>query len=465
MKLSFKTNSLHHHPHCTLQPLPKNITCVQAERVKLKTTTPLRTTETSWEGLLNPAKYKNQPGLTRHLTGSQPVRLGKKWMEYQGIKNWDGLLDPLDDNLRGEILRYGEFVEAAYKSFDFDPASPSYATCRYPKGALLGQCGLEGRGYRITRNLRATSSIRLPRWTDKAPNWMATKSSWIGYVAVCQDKEEIARLGRRDLVIAYRGTATCMEWLENLRATLTHIPDEDAELVGCVGPSPMVETGFLSLYTSRASTSPSLQEMVRAEISRLLQSYGDEPLSLTITGHSLGAALATLTAYDIKTNFKCAPLVTVMSFGGPRVGNRAFRAQLEKQGTKVLRIVNADDVVTKMPGFVLDDQTDNNNSPTGRNCSDRPDNHFSGLSKWVQNRIMDAQLVYAEVGKELRLSSGSSHMESPSFNPVMNMAACHELSTYLDLVNGFVGSSCPIQATAKRVLSNARHHQHKPYRI
>ncbi|KAK6920390.1 Fungal lipase-like domain [Dillenia turbinata] len=465
MKLSIKPNSLHHHPHCTLQPVPKNITCIQPQRIKFKTTTPLRKTETSWEGLLNPAKYKNQPGLARHVTSSQPMRLGKKWMEYQGIKNWDGLLEPLDDHLRGEILRYGEFVQAAYKSFDFDPASPSYATCRYPKSALLDQCGLEGRGYRITKNLRATSSIQLPRWTDMAPSWTVTKSSWIGYVAICQDKQEIARLGRRDIVIAYRGTATCMEWLENLRATLTHISSKDTDLADLDVPGPMVETGFLSLYTSGSSTGPSLQEMVREEISRLLKSYGDEPLSLTITGHSLGAALAILTAYDIRTNFKCAPLVTVISFGGPRVGNRAFRAQLEKQGTKVLRIVNADDVVTKMPGFILDDHTDHDHNTAAINCFDGSDNRFSGLSKWVQNRVLDAQLVYAEVGEELRLSSSSSHIESPSFNPVMNMAARHELSTYLDLVNGFVSSRCPIRATAKRVLNNARHHQHKPYKI
>ncbi|KAG2326133.1 hypothetical protein Bca52824_008861, partial [Brassica carinata] len=212
--------------------------------------------------------------------------------EYQGLQNWEGLLDPLDENLRGEILRYGQFVESAYQSFDFDPSSPTYATCRFARNTLLDQSGLPNSGYKVTKNLRATSGINLPRWIEKAPSWMATQSSWIGYVAVCQDKEEISRLGRRDVVISFRGTATCLEWLENVRATLTHLPD------GPSGPNlngsnsgPMVESGFLSLYTSGAH---SLRDMVREEISRLLQSYGDEPLSLTITGHSLGAAIATL---------------------------------------------------------------------------------------------------------------------------------------------------------------------------
>ncbi|OWM64851.1 hypothetical protein CDL15_Pgr028568 [Punica granatum] len=362
-------------------------------------------------------------------------------MEYQGIRNWDGLLDPLDDNLRCEILRYGNFVEAAYKAFDFDPSSPMYASRKFSKASLFERCGLPDTGYRITKNLRATSGIELPGWVEKAPSWVATKSSWIGYVAVCEDKREIARLGRRDIVIAYRGTATCLEWLENLRATLTHLPSVNGNnKLGAGGDvscsQPMVESGFLSLYTSRSPAFPSLQEMVREEIMRLLHSYRDEPLSLTITGHSLGAALATLTAYDIQKNFsRQAPLVTVISFGGPRVGDWAFRSQLERQGTRVLRIVNSDDVITKVPGFTMDDRDD---APS--NVADFP--------RWIRRCIADTQWVYAEVGKELRLCSRNS-----PYLKGIDVATCHDLKTYLHLVNGFVSSKCPFRATAKTLLT------------
>ncbi|XP_062098105.1 phospholipase A(1) DAD1, chloroplastic-like [Humulus lupulus] len=377
----------------------------------------------------------------------QPVRsdrtkLGKKWKEYQGVKNWDGLLDPLDENLRREILRYGQFADAAYKSFDFDPSSPSYATCKFPKSSFLERSGLPETGYRVTRNLRATSGIQLPRWFDRAPSWVATKSSWIGYVAVCQDKDEIARLGRRDVVISFRGTATCLEWLENLRATLSHLPSQTGSDCDAFGPDecgPMVESGFLSLYTSSTDHSPSLQQMVRHEIGRLLQSYGDQPLSLTITGHSLGAALATLAAYDIKTHFNRAPLVTVISFGGPRVGNQSFRCRLEKQGTKVLRIVNSDDVITKVPGFVFDEC----------HVSRAHEFHVAGLPRWIRRQVEDSSpsWVYAEVGRELRLSS----RDSPYLSG-FNVATCHDLKTYLHLIDGFVSSTCPFRATARRML-------------
>ncbi|KAK7339856.1 hypothetical protein VNO77_20542 [Canavalia gladiata] len=369
------------------------------------------------------------------LKSSSSERVRKRWKEYQGMRNWNGLLDPLDENLRAEILRYGHFVEAAYKSFEFETCSPNYATCRFPKSTLFERCGLPNTGYKVTKHLRATSGIQLPGWVDKAPSWVATQSSYVGYVAVCDNKEEIKRLGRRDVVVAYRGTTTCLEWLENLRATLAHLP------FNMEGNGAMVESGFLSLYTSsplgnNTSSFLSLQAMVREEIRRILETYEGEPLSLTITGHSLGAALATLTAYDISNNFHRPPLVTVISFGGPRVGNRNFRRWLEKQGTKVLRIVNSDDVITKVPGFVFDDDVAINERF-----------HVARFSSWIQKRMEEIQWSYSEVGEELRLCS----RDSPYLRTV-NIATCHDLNTYLHLVDGFVSSTSPFRSTPNRFL-------------
>ncbi|KAA8520437.1 hypothetical protein F0562_014693 [Nyssa sinensis] len=320
-------------------------------------------------------------------TATRSAKLGNKWIEYQGSNNWEGLLDPLDDDLRSEILRYGGFVDAAYRAFDFDTASPRYATCRFSRNSMLSECGLGESGYKLTKNLRATCGIQLPRWIDNAPSWVSNRSSWIGYVAVCVDKEEIARLGRRDVMIAYRGTATCLEWLENLRASLTCLHDDDG------------------------------------------------------SSKCLGSALATLTAYDIATTFDHAPSVTVFSFGGPRVGNQSFRCQLDKCGTRILRIVNSDDVITKVPGFLA---IDNNDIAARRTVEGLR------LPSWFQKLVKDTKWAYADVGKELRLSS----RESPYLTKG-DIATCHDLKTYLHLVNGFVSSTCPFRATAKRLLNRS----------
>ncbi|KAK4738531.1 hypothetical protein R3W88_002228 [Solanum pinnatisectum] len=294
-------------------------------------------------------------------------------MEFQGIKNWDGLLDPLDDDLPGEILRYGEFVEAAYGSFNFDTSSAMSATCRYPKRSMMMQCGLGRSGYKVVKNLHATCAVQMPRWIEKFPNLKSPQSSWIGYVAVCDDMDEITWLGRRDIVIAY-GTIT-----------YDMLPDENSE--------PMAQSGLLSMYTTKIEGHiPSLQETIREEIISILNNYSNEySLSITITGHDLGAALATLTAYDITTKFNNLPMVTVLSFGGPRVGNKSFRYQLEKNGTKVLRIVNSDDPITKVPGFVINDD----------DVAHRGDATVARLPSWLEKYMEDTQWVYAEVGKEL----------------------------------------------------------------
>lgn len=383
------------------------------------------------------SSWNSDSGQSR--VASRVTKLGQKWREYQGIKNWEGLLDPLDDGLRHEILRYGDFVEAAYRSFEFDTSSPDYATCKYSKNSMLDSCGLGESGYKVTKNLHATCGVQLPGLIDKVPSWTSKNSSWIGYVAVCNDEEEIARLGRRDVVIAYRGTATCLEWIENLRATLTSMPND----VAPEKKRAMVQKGFLSMYTSATPTCPSLRDMVREEISRIIETYGNEPLSVTITGHSLGAALATLTAYDITSTFEHSPMVTVVSFGGPRVGNRNFRSQLEKSGTRILRIVNSTDVITKVPGFLVDDSND----MTKRRVN------VSGLSGWLQKRVDESDWFrYADVGKELRLSSNASPYLTKS-----DFATCHDLKTYLHLVDGFVSSTCPFRTTAKRLLAGTRH--------
>jgi phospholipase A1 len=92
-----------------------------------------------------------------------PAKLGKKWREYQGIHNWEGLLYPLDENLSWEILRYGQFVDATYKSVDFDPSSPSYANALFTRSSFFKRAGIPETGYRLTlRQVLAVMARRLP---------------------------------------------------------------------------------------------------------------------------------------------------------------------------------------------------------------------------------------------------------------------------------------------------------------
>ena len=64
--------------------------------------------------------------------------------------------------------------------------------------------------------------------------------------------------------------------------------------------------------------------------------------TITCTGHSLGAALATIMASRLDAN-------ELYTFGSPRVGNRDFVKEMKKDGVKHYRFVNNNDVVTSIP--------------------------------------------------------------------------------------------------------------------
>eukprot|EP01018_Ginkgo_biloba_P001533 Gb_40769 [translate_table: standard] len=382
---------------------------------------------------------------------SPKQKLGKEWREYQGSNNWEGLLDPLDENLRREIVKYGEFVQATYNAFQFDPHSKDYGCCKYPEHSLLDKSGLLNSGYKVTSNIHATSAIQVPQWlttpfsnsnSDGDQKWMTRRTSWMGFVAVSQDEREIARLGRRDIVVAFRGTATPLEWAENLKDVLTplNIPEDDHMTTPC-SPcgcclQPKVESGFWSLFTSKDPSGQSASNQMMEEVRRLVDLYKHEEISVTVTGHSLGAALALLTAYQIGAAFNSKESsipVTVFSFGGPRVGNRAFGRRMEALGCKVLRIVNAHDVVTKIPGVVLNEWM----HKMKQRC---------GNLKKVIGFLEKMPWAYCHVGTELRVDN----KDSPYLKPNADMSCCHDLEAYLHLVDGFFSSKTPFRSCAKR---------------
>ncbi|XP_068487878.1 galactolipase DONGLE, chloroplastic [Phaseolus vulgaris] len=344
--------------------------------------------------------------------------LSNFWREVQGCNNWENLLDPLHPLLRQEIIRYGEFVTASYKAFDLNPTSKRYLNCKYGKKSMLSEVGMSNSGYEVTKYIYATPdiNINLPNISNSCSS-SSSSGRWIGYVAVSSD-EAVKRLGRRDILVTFRGTVTNQEWISNLMSSLS------PAMLDPYNPLPevKVESGFLSLYTSDESSSKfgleSCREQLLCEVSRLMNKYKDEneKLSISLAGHSMGSALATLLAYDIaelglnkkrviKASFSkkrrtTEVPVTVFSFGGPRVGNSEFKNRCEELGVKVLRISNVNDPITKLPGVVFNE-------------------NFRVLFPWSCS-------CYAHVGVELMLD----------FFNVQNPSCVHDLDTYIGLLRG-----------------------------
>ncbi|GLU03611.1 hypothetical protein SLE2022_208000 [Rubroshorea leprosula] len=359
-------------------------------------------------------------------------RLVDLWREIHGQDDWVGMLDPMDPLLRSELIRYGEMAQACYDAFDFDPFSKYCGSCRYLRHQFFDRLGMNHHGYHVSRYLFATSNINLPNFFKKSrwPKVWSKNANWIGYVAVSND-EMTRRLGRRDIIIAWRGTVTRLEWIVDLMDFLKPV---SSNKIPCPDQTVKAESGFLDLYTDKDETCRfckfSAREQILTEVKRLLEMFPNEELSISITGHSLGSALAILSAYDIAEtginvmkDSRAVP-VCVFSFSGPRVGNVRLKERIEALGVKVLRVVNVHDIVPKSPGLLFNEQR-----PTV-----------------VMKLAEGLPWSYSHVGVELALD----HKNSPFLKDTGDPVCTHNLEALLHLLDGYHGKGHKFVLASKR---------------
>lgn len=128
------------------------------------------------------------------------------------------------------------------------------------------------------------------------------------------------------LVLAFRGTEG------NIRDWMT---DLDIGLVG--GPGGMVHEGFHAALSA-----------VWRDIWRFISQQRNRR-ALWVTGHSLGAALATLAVAKLRLE-KDEPVNGLYTFGQPRTGDRDFAKNLDADFEKqTFRYVNNNDIVPRVP--------------------------------------------------------------------------------------------------------------------
>lgn len=150
-----------------------------------------------------------------------------------------------------------------------------------------------------------------------------------GYIAFNNESDE--------LVIAIRGTDTLLEWAKD--ADFLMVP-AGAGIPGAT------DDGFSSVYKSLrvadAKNGPTLRNFVESI---------SEAETLTICGHSLGGALATLLSLDVarNTHFSGSNVLQSYTFASPRVGDHAFADAYNKAVPNTFRIANRMDLVSMLP--------------------------------------------------------------------------------------------------------------------
>jgi len=143
-----------------------------------------------------------------------------------------------------------------------------------------------------------------------------------------------------DAVIALRGTEGIMEWIQDARFLSVPCP--------FVPGAGNTEDGFTAMYRSLAVSPSSGATSVIKSISGL--TWKRSVTSVTICGHSLGGALATLLAIDLAAN-AAAPfnVPTVYTYASPKTGDPLFVSTYNHLVPDTLRIANRLDLVPKLP--------------------------------------------------------------------------------------------------------------------
>jgi triacylglycerol lipase len=143
-----------------------------------------------------------------------------------------------------------------------------------------------------------------------------------------------ARCGK-SLVVSFRGTepSRIEDILTDARALLTGT---------CFGKGDLIHVGFRDAL-----------ELVRERLDAWLAKRLAAAEQVLITGHSLGAALATLLYVDWSSKVSETARIELVTFGSPRVGDAKFLTCFEERTGKgpnrrVIRFVNDQDLVTRV---------------------------------------------------------------------------------------------------------------------
>jgi hypothetical protein len=144
-----------------------------------------------------------------------------------------------------------------------------------------------------------------------------------------------------ELVAIVRGTDTVLEWMHDASFLMLPIPIHSG--------AGMTEDGFTTIYKSlRTDRNP---QSTSAATSVGSYVHAGTATSVTIAGHSLGGALATLLTLDVALNTECRQPV-VYTYASPRTGDHFFAGSFNSAIAQSYRIYNRCDLVPNLPPFL-----------------------------------------------------------------------------------------------------------------
>jgi lipase (class 3) len=141
-----------------------------------------------------------------------------------------------------------------------------------------------------------------------------------------------------ELVAPIRGTDTILEWLHDAAFLMVPTP--------ITGSHGFTEDGFTSVYKSLRVGPAKGSQSAKDSIGGYLATPAVK--SVTVCGHSLGGALATLLTLDVGLNTSCRT-PTAYTYASPRTGDHIFAGSYNAAIPASYRIANRQDLVPKLP--------------------------------------------------------------------------------------------------------------------
>jgi triacylglycerol lipase len=233
-------------------------------------------------------------------------------------------------------VTWGPFIQAAEAQYASDPGQVNPATITNMPA-----------GYTLVRTIQMDDSFGPVR-----------PRVFYGFVAVGGDPPTA--------VVALRGTATTLEWWDDLQWNLvpfTQVPDggnvaqgfyDIYNTFGTMTPGQQVSTSAPATFA--ADVAWAATEGLAADVDPADLPINIDPadLPIVVTGHSLGGALATLLVTDLSANMAMQP--QAWTFASPRVGDPTFAARYDSLSNVSWRIHNLVDVVPYFPIDVVNNR-------------------------------------------------------------------------------------------------------------
>ncbi|KAI0822301.1 alpha/beta-hydrolase [Trametes gibbosa] len=148
---------------------------------------------------------------------------------------------------------------------------------------------------------------------------------------------------QNSVVVSHEGTDP-IQFESDLTDVDFFLDDLDPKLFPGLADGVQAHNGFADEHAKTAPT-------VLAEVHRLLSAKGAN--QVMVIGHSLGGALAELDSLFFALQLPSDVHVKGVTYGTPRVGNKAFASAIDDKVPDFVRINNERDVVPIVPGRFL----------------------------------------------------------------------------------------------------------------